>query len=442
MKSKIRTIPFILSILILIFTAGCTSTLSQTLQVSGLIEAEAINVAPELSGRVVEVLVNEGASVKTGDVLFRLDGSLLQAEKQATEATLDSAKAGLQTAQVALDTVKTQYDLTLAAALEQEKNLRLQTWVQENPAEFAQPAWYFKKSELQVAVQAEVDAAQQALNEAQAALEAIEKQAGSTAFLSAENDLNQARVAFQVAKGVLDQANKATDGEELRKAAQSALDDARSVLTDAQDAYDDSLITDGSLDVLAARAKVAVAQESYDSARDALRALQTGAQSPEVILAGKAVEQAQAAVTQAQTAVAQVEANLDLLNLQMEKLDVLAPIDGVILTLGIRKGEVIQAGLTGLTIADLVQLKVTVYLPEDRYAQVNLGDQVKLHGDSFPDETFTAVVTRIADRAEYTPRNVQTSEERQTTVYALELSLDNPDGKLKPGMPVDVTFSE
>jgi hypothetical protein len=51
-----------------------------------------------------------------------------------------------------------------------------------------------------------------------------------------------------------------------------------------------------------------------------------------------------------------------------------------------------------------------------------------------------AVVTRIADQAEYTPRNVQTQEERQTTVYAIELEVSNPDGKLKPGMPVDVTF--
>jgi len=60
--------------------------------------------------------------------------------------------------------------------------------------------------------------------------------------------------------------------------------------------------------------------------------------------------------------------------------------------------------------------------------------------DSFPGETFTAIVTRIADQAEYTPRNVQTREERQTTVYAVELSADNPGGKFKPGMPVDVTF--
>jgi hypothetical protein len=60
--------------------------------------------------------------------------------------------------------------------------------------------------------------------------------------------------------------------------------------------------------------------------------------------------------------------------------------------------------------------------------------------DSFPNETFNAIVTRIADRAEFTPRNIQTKEERQTTIYAIELKVNKPDGKLKPGMPVDVVF--
>ena len=61
--------------------------------------------------------------------------------------------------------------------------------------------------------------------------------------------------------------------------------------------------------------------------------------------------------------------------------------------------------------------------------------------DSFPGETFPAKVTKIANQAEFTPQNVQTQEGRQTTVYAVELTVDNPDGKLKPGMPVDVTFA-
>ena len=66
----------------------------------------------------------------------------------------------------------------------------------------------------------------------------------------------------------------------------------------------------------------------------------------------------------------------------------------------------------------------------------------ELTTNSFPDEVFEATVIRIADKAEYTPRNVQTAEDRATTVYAIELSVADPDGKLKPGMQVDVIFEK
>jgi HlyD family secretion protein len=62
--------------------------------------------------------------------------------------------------------------------------------------------------------------------------------------------------------------------------------------------------------------------------------------------------------------------------------------------------------------------------------------------DSFPGQTFEAAVVHIADQAEYTPRNVQTAEGRRTTVFAVKLAVENPDGKLKPGMPADVSFGE
>jgi multidrug resistance efflux pump len=96
--------------------------------------------------------------------------------------------------------------------------------------------------------------------------------------------------------------------------------------------------------------------------------------------------------------------------------------------------------LAALTIGDLDELHITVYVPEDRYGEIQLGDKALVSVDSFPDETFDAVVVRIADRAEFTPRNVQTEEDRRTTVYAVELLVEAPLGKLKPGMPADVVF--
>lgn len=109
--------------------------------------------------------------------------------------------------------------------------------------------------------------------------------------------------------------------------------------------------------------------------------------------------------------------------------------------LSIEIDEAIQAGRLALTIGKLDSFKVTVYIPEDQYRQINLRLQATLKVDSFPNESFHATVTQIANQAEFTPQNVQTKEGRQTTVYTIELTLDNKDGKFKPGMPTDVTFA-
>jgi HlyD family secretion protein len=114
----------------------------------------------------------------------------------------------------------------------------------------------------------------------------------------------------------------------------------------------------------------------------------------------------------------------------------------VVLRRAIESGEMALPGAALLTIGETSQLYMTVYIPENRYGEITLGQAVRVRVDSFPDQTFTAKVTRIADRAEFTPRNVQTAESRATTVFAVKLAVDNAGGKLKTGMPADVFFSE
>ena len=126
----------------------------------------------------------------------------------------------------------------------------------------------------------------------------------------------------------------------------------------------------------------------------------------------------------------------------MEKLLVTTPIKGVVMTRNVEVGEIARPGMSAMTIGQLDELTVKVYVSENRYGQIDLGDIAELTTNSFPDEVFEATVIRIADKAEYTPRNVQTAEDRATTVYAIELSVDDFDGKLKPCMQVDVSFGE
>lgn len=433
-----KKLTLIFVLLFAILTASCGSADSAAVQTSGQIEAKDVAIAPELSGRVVEVNVTEGNSVKAGDPLLRLDDSLLLSEKQVAQAALDSASANLQAAQATLDSAQAQYDLVLSAALAAEP--RQDMWKQSKPGEYDQPVWYFTKDEQIQSAQAEIDMAEAALEKVKTQLNETGKKAGSTIFLEIEKKLSDARTAFKVAKVVLDRTNGISDGTNLHDAAQTAFDDAKTNLKNAQKDYDDALTTDGAKDVLKARAKVEVAHERYYTALDALRALQTGEDSLSVVAAMRAVDQARALFVQSQSAVTAAQAGLDLIDTQMDKLTIRAPMDGVVLVRSVEVGEVLQAGMPTLTIGKLDPLKVTVYIPETQYGQISLGQQATLSVDSFPNETFTALVARISDKAEFTPQNVQTKEGRQTTVYAIELSVDNMDGKLKPGMPADVIF--
>jgi multidrug efflux pump subunit AcrA (membrane-fusion protein) len=118
-----------------------------------------------------------------------------------------------------------------------------------------------------------------------------------------------------------------------------------------------------------------------------------------------------------------------------------SPLAGVVLYRHVEPGEIASAGAPLVTVINPEDLELTVYVPEDRYGRVALGQVLSITVDSFPSETFQGTVTHIADKAEFTPRNVQTTDNRKTTVFAVRLELKPAGGKLKPGMPADVHFT-
>jgi len=95
-----------------------------------------------------------------------------------------------------------------------------------------------------------------------------------------------------------------------------------------------------------------------------------------------------------------------------------------------------------LTVADLRRVNLIVYVPEPDIDTVNVGQTVNVYVDAFPREPFAGTVTYISDQAEFTPKNIQTREERINTVFAVKIRLDNEDQRLKPGMPADAILSE
>jgi HlyD family secretion protein len=459
------------------------SVLEEALSASGTVEAVEINVAAETAGRVVEVLVEKGQPVQAGQALFRLDDELLQAQRQRAGAALSSAQAGVAFAETGLEAARAgltmteagrsaaaaglqgarvQYELALNAARLAEAPLRSTAWQISSPGSAGQPNWYFDRLEQRTAADAEAAAAQEALTQARGEYEQLLQGIFGQAVSTAESRLAAAETGWRAAAEVLTRARAQQDSD-LREAAQDLYDAAQEELDDARAALDDLLSGEENKHIRPARARLAVAQERYDLAQDRLAQMLTGEDALQVQAARAlvaqaeagadqveaALEQAQAALAQAearleqaQKAVDQAQAELALIDVQMAKLVVYSPVKAVATMRNIQPGEVILPGAAALTLIQNTQLTIKVFVPEDRYGQIQLGSSAKVRVDSFPGETFTARVVRIADRAEFTPRNVQTEEGRRTTVFAVEVTVQDTQGKLKAGMPADVTFGE
>ena len=449
---------------ILYFTIGNNNTADGQLKASGTIESVTVNVSPEMAGKVKDVLVGEGGSVKAGNPLLSLDDSLLTAQRAVAAAQLDSANSAVTTAEAALAAAQVQYDLAFDNAVIQSDAVRTVDWFRDEPAAFDLPLWYYSQTEQINAAQSEVDLAKAALEAAESNLASVLGSAGSADFVKAETDLASARASYQVAKDIYDRIQNGLTsedlsrpqlikvargdlfvsrvGQDLRDSAKENYDDAKSKLDETQVAYNDALTTDGAKDVLQARAEISIAQERYYTAMDYVLSLHIGESSSSVTAAQKVLEQAQSAVVQAKTAIGQAQANLDLIDIQMNKLTIYAPMDGVILTRNVEPGEFVQPGAAALTMANLNDLTITVYVPENRLNEIKLGQpaSVTIDVQSGQSPVFDAEVIHVADQAEFTPRNVQTVEGRSSTVYAIKLKVTDKDGKLKIGMPADVVF--
>lgn len=118
-----------------------------------------------------------------------------------------------------------------------------------------------------------------------------------------------------------------------------------------------------------------------------------------------------------------------------------APTDGVVLTRIADVGEMVAAGTPLLDLVDLDRLYLKVYVPEVLIGKVRVGLPARIHTDCFPDRTIPATVRMISARAEFTPKEVQTPDERTKLVYAVKIFLDeNPDHSMTPGMPSDAVI--
>jgi HlyD family secretion protein len=447
MKHKKPPVPIIILLIIIALLGGyygirsLTSKGQQILIVSGTIETTEITISPEMAGKVVEVFVDEGAVVKAEDPLFRIDDSLLKAQRSVTATGLEFAKAASTTADAGAETAKANYTLVLNSTRLEAATTRTQDWTASSLPGYNLPAGYFLQQDLIDAGENEITTAYNLAEVAKNALDQLLGDPGSAKFISSEERLLAARMAEQAGLDVLTRANLSSNND-LLDVAQIAYDKLKAETEAAQNAYDDLKNSGAALNIIAARMDLAIAQEHYEAAQDRLLKLQVGVASPKLQAAYTTMDQAILLATQAKKAIDQAQAQLALVDLQISRLTVVAPCDGVILTRSIQPGEIVSATAAALKLGKLYDLYITVFVPEDIYGTLSVGQSATLVVDSYPGEAFSARIVNIADQAEFTPRNVQTVEGRKATVFAVRLKLEDLLGRLKPGMPADVTFNQ
>jgi len=400
---------------------------SGILKASGIIQAEQVSIASEFGGYIAAIPVTEGNSIAAGDLLVQLDTTMLDAQIEIARATVDLAsarlaqtRAGVPPGQIAIAEAQLAQAKAAHAAATQAVSDTLA--LVENPQDIR----------LQIAIaQAQAEAAQHDVAQAMALKDAAE---------IAKNQFENAPTTVRIPDGkggyIKFDINIPLDahltpnnwwqawiGVNTTVAQQKGIQASLAHLY-AQLAHPQSLKTqaDEALAALAqTEAQVAIAQAHLED------------------LKAGAIEEQIAAL---EAHVAQAHTALDSLLTQKAMLEIVSPIEGTVIDIMIHPGEVAAPGTAMLTVADLSQVHLTVYLPETQIGQVWLGQRVQVTVDSFPGRVFKGQVTHIADRAEFTPRNVTTKEERVNLVFAVEVRMPNDDGDLKPGMPADAVFEE
>ena len=135
--------------------------------------------------------------------------------------------------------------------------------------------------------------------------------------------------------------------------------------------------------------------------------------------------------------VLQAEEKLRVSKLNVEYTVLRAPVSGVVVVRDAELGEVVAPNTPVLTIADLHHIWLRAYVNETDLGRVRWGQEAIIRTDTFPGKSYRGHISFISDKAEFTPKSVQTFKERVTLVYRIKIDVENPNHDLKPGMPAD-----
>jgi len=361
---------------------GANKTPDNRIVVSGNIELTEVNIAFKTAGRLIERTVDEGDTVKKGQVIARLDRDQLVAQRDREVAGLQSAESQLAQAQTSLQWEKD----TLAADIEQRT-----ADVASNVARLAELKNGARPQE-------KLDA-QAAVDSAQSEVERSRKDWDRAQVLHRDDDISTAQ--FDQYRNRWETAVAALNSSKERQA----------------------------LVLAGPRVEVINAQVGQlERMRGALKMAQANS------LEMKRREQE---LTTRAAEIARSRASIALIDSQLADTIAASPVDGVVLVKSADPGEVLSAGTTVVTIGDIEHPWLRGYVDETDLGKVKLGAKVKVTTDSYKGKVYDGRVSFISSEAEFTPKQIQTQQERVKLVYRIKIDLDNSSRELKSNMPAD-----
>jgi HlyD family secretion protein len=370
---------------------------TNVVEASGTIEATQSDVSPKVEGRLVDLRVLDGEHVTKGQVIAMLeqtDPSLNLAQAQANVA---AASAQILVARAAYDLQQSTYQTTLAQA----------------------------NSGVAIAGSRLGQAGENLGIEARTA--ALDIDQAHSQLIAAQSGYDRAKIVFSRVKSLVETGDES----------QQALDDATTAYSTA------------AAQVQVARDAVALAENGRQNVQ--VRALDVAASGQSRNQSVAAFESAQAdwqlvserhaQLVAAEAAFSQARAALGLARDQVRETRLLAPFDGFVISHNFEVGDLIGPGSAVITVGDLVHPYVYVYVSETDFPHIKTGMPADVTIDGLPGHTFVGKVTEIANNAEFTPENVQTTEERiEYLVFRVKIQFDDKTGYLKPGLPADATM--
>lgn len=352
------------------------------LLVSGNIELTEVNIAFKTAGRLMERTVDEGDAVKKGMLVARLDRDQLLSQRERERAGLVAAEAQLKQSQTAVEWQRA----TLAADLQQRR-----ADLNATEAKLRELKNGSRPQEIQEA-QAMVEAAASEHDRAKSDWERVQPLYKNDDISTSQ--YNQYRMRFESAQAALKQAKE------------------RAALVQAGPRTE----------------VIEAAGAQYERASASLRVGE--ANRLELTRKEEEVKTRRAEIERARAQVA-------LIDSQLEDTLATSPVEGVVLVKSADVGEILAPGTTVVTVGDIDHPWLRAYVNERDLGKVKLGSKVKVTTDSFPGKAYWGRVTFISSQAEFTPKQIQTNEERVKLVYRIKIEVANPQHELKSNMPAD-----